>query len=92
MNVDKLKDKLLKGTFFYYKNSLYVKGDIYNVVSYDDVELEIFFKGGIVGVYKDKLKTIRRPGNIIEKFDWCYILKDEYDECIGYIGKIEEIA
>jgi len=89
MLIEELKEQLLKGTFYYSKSNLLVKGKIYNVVSYDDGQLEIFFTGGIVDVYKDKLTSIRRPSNIISVFKWCYLLKNEDNENIGYIGEKE---
>ena len=36
--------------------------------------------------YKDKVKKVRRPPNIISVFIWCYLLKDEDNQSIGYIG------
>ena len=89
INIEKLKEQLQQGTFYYHKSNLLVKGKVYNIVSYDDGEIEIFFTGGIVSAYKDKVDKIRHPPNIISVFKWCYILKDEYNECVGYIGEKE---
>ncbi len=86
LNIEELKELFLKGTYYFHKSSLLVNSKVYNIVSYDDGELEIFFTGGIVGVYKDKVKKIRRPPNIISVFKWCYLLKDEDNQSIGYIG------
>ena len=52
--------------------------------------LHIDFEGGAVDVAADKIKPIKRPGNIVEKFAFCYILKSYDNECIGYIGQIED--
>lgn len=90
INIEKLKQQLQQGTFYYHKSNLVVTGKVYNIVSYDDGELEIFFTGGIVSAYKDKLDKVRHPPNAISVFKWCYILKDEYNECVGYIGEKEE--
>lgn len=88
--MEELKEQILKGTFYYSKpGALLVKGKVYNVINYDDGELEIFFTGGIVSIYKDKLKKIRRPADIIGAFKWCYLLKNDDNECIGYIGEKE---
>ncbi|ALB44591.1 hypothetical protein [Clostridium beijerinckii] len=89
MELEELKEQLLKGTFYHYGSNLLVKGKIYNVINYDDGQLEIFFTGGIVDLYKDKLTEVRRPPNIISVFKWCYSLKNEDNENIGYIGEKE---
>jgi len=70
INIQELKEQLQEGTFYYHKYNLLVKGKVYNIVSYDDGEVEIFFTGGIVGVYKDKIEKVRRPANILGVFEW----------------------
>lgn len=90
INIEKLKEQLQQGTFYYHKSNLVVTGKVYNIVSYDDGELEIFFTGGIVSVYKDKLDKVICPLNTIGVFKWCYLLKNSDDESIGYIGLKEE--
>lgn len=85
-NIKELKEQLKQGVFYYYKSNLMVNAKVYNIVSYDDGELEIFFTGGIVGVYKDKLTKVKRPANILGSFKWCYSLKNEDDAVTGYIG------
>lgn len=88
--MEELKEQLLKGIFYYSKDSLMVEGKVYNIVSYAEGKLEIFFTGGIVGTYQDKIKKVRRPDNILNSFKWCYKLRNENDECIGYIGDIDK--
>ena len=34
-----------------------------------------------------EVKKVRRPTGIIGEFEWCYLIKNEYKEDIGYIGK-----
>lgn len=87
--MEELKEQLLKGTFYYSNSNILIKGKVYNVISYDDGQLEIFFTGGIVDLYKDKLTKVRRPSNLIAAFKWCYLLKNEDNESIGYIGEKE---
>lgn len=86
INIERLKEQFQEGTFYYSNSNILVKGKIYNVISYDDGQLEIFFAGGIVDLYKDKLTKVRRPPNIIGAFKWCYALKNENSKVIGYIG------
>ncbi|NFA42716.1 hypothetical protein EXM65_09055 [Clostridium botulinum] len=89
-NIQELKEQLKKGTFYYHKFGLLVKGKVNIVLQNSETTLNVSFVGGIVDVYMDKIKLIRRPGNIIASFKWCYQLKNEYDDLIGYIGKVEE--
>lgn len=34
-----------------------------------------------------EVKRVRRPTGIIGEFEWCYPIKNEYKENIGYIGR-----
>ena len=34
-----------------------------------------------------EVKRVRRPTGIIGEFQWCYLIKNEYKENIGYIGR-----
>lgn len=90
INIEELKEQLLQGTFYYSKpGALLINAKVYNVISYDDGELEIFFTGGMVSIYKDKLIKVKRPLNIISVLKWCYSLKNEDNENIGHIGEKE---
>lgn len=86
LNIEELKEQFLKGTFYYYKFGLFVKSKVIRVVTKDNDFLEVSFECGNVDIFINKLKPIRRPGNIIADFEWCYMLQNEYDEVIGYIG------
>ncbi|MEX0050092.1 hypothetical protein AB2T85_05540 [Clostridium butyricum] len=88
MEIKELKEQLLKGTFYYYKDTLLIHAKVNNVCSVGKKSIHIDFKGGAVSVASDKIKPIKRPGNIVEKFNWCYILKSYDNECIGYIGEV----
>ncbi|EES48906.1 hypothetical protein NE172_02195 [Clostridium botulinum] len=90
MDIKKLKEQLKEGTFYYYKFGLLVKGKINMVLEFSENSLNANFEGGTVDIYLDKIKKVRRPDNIVVKFEWCYILKNEYNDCIGYIGKVAE--
>ena len=86
MNKDeKLKEQLQQGTFYYHKLGLLVKGKVNIVLQVSNDTLNVNFVGGCVEVYK--IKSVKRPANIIAEFEWCYLLKNEYDDVIGYIGK-----
>lgn len=86
INIENLKKQLLQGTFYYHKFGLLVKGNVNLVLEMSKDILNVNFTGGTVGVYIDKITPVKRPGNIIAAFEWCYILKNEYDDVIGYIG------
>lgn len=92
-DIDKLKsvkEQLSKGTFYYHKFGLLVKGKVNLVLEMSKDTLNVNFTGGTVDIYMDKIKSVRRPENIIAKFKWCYQLRNEYNEVIGYIGETEE--
>lgn len=89
IDIKELKEQILKGTFYYYVDALFIHAKVKNICELTSC-LHIGFEGGAVDVALDKIKPIRRPGNIIEKFKWCYILKSYNNECIGYIGECEE--
>ena len=42
-----------------------------------------------ITVWKEasEVKRVRRPSNIVGGFKWCYLIKNEYKENIGYIGR-----
>lgn len=88
IDIEELKDQLSKGTFYYYKFGMHIKSKVTLVLLNKDEEtLYIHFNGGWIEADIESIKEIRRPGNIIATFKWCYILKNEYDDCIGYIGE-----
>lgn len=34
-----------------------------------------------------EIKKVKRPAGVIGEFEWCYLIKNEYKENIGYIGR-----
>lgn len=88
-DIKELKEQLLKGTFYYYIDTLFIHAKVKNICELTSC-LHIKFEGGAIDVNFNKIKPIKRPGNIVEKFNWCYILKSYDNECIGYIGQIKE--
>ena len=86
MNIEELKQQLKEGTFYFHKFGLIISSKVNLILENSQNTLNISFNGGMVDVYMDKIKPVKRPSNIIEKFVWCYRLKNEWDEEIGYIG------
>lgn len=86
MRINKLAEQLKEGTFYYYKIGLFIKSPVIEVFKIDDNSLTVNFNNGAVDVYLDTIKSIKRPSNIVKPFKWCYVLKNYYDEIIGYIG------
>lgn len=83
--------QLKDGTFYFYKFGLLVKLQVAEVIDKEDfIELNFANNGGYVDVFMEHMQKVRRPGNIIAKFDWCYSLKNDYEDHIGYIGKEED--
>lgn len=89
IDIENLKDKLKQGTFYYYIDSLFIHAQVKDTCSIGKENIRIEFEGGAVTVGIDNIEPIRRPSNVVEKFNWCYILKSYDNECIGYIGEIE---
>lgn len=90
MNRAELCKQLKEGTFYFYKFGLVVKLPVAEVTDKEDfIELNFANNGGYVDVFVEHMQKVSRPGNIIAKFDWCYSLKNDYEDHIGYIGKEE---
>lgn len=94
MNIDELREQLLNGTYYNYGYGWVVKLDIaeilIGVLGTSDFMSVRLVGGGYVDILSENIKPVRRPGNIIAKFKWCYLLKNKDGECIGYIGEKEE--
>lgn len=87
MEKDKLMEQLKKGTYYYNKMGLFIKSSVTNVFMYDNESLGVDFACGAVDIFLNTIKDIKRPPGVIKSFEWCYMLKNYYDEVIGYIGK-----
>ena len=91
MDIKDLKEQLRSGTFYYYIDTLFIHAKVKSICELSQSKcLHIKFEGGAIDVNFNKIKPIKRPSNIVEKFNWCYILKSYDNECIGYIGEKEE--
>jgi hypothetical protein len=89
---EKLKEQLKQGTFFYHRFGLLVKGKVNDAFLINDDTLHISFNGGYLELIGNKVKKVKRPSDIIAEFEWCYLLKNEYDQEIGYIGLKKEVG
>ena len=87
MEKDKLIRQLKQGTYYYNKLGLFIKSPVTNIVMYDNEGLGVDFAYEAVDIYLDTIKVIKNPPGVIKSFEWCYMLKNYYDEVIGYIGK-----
>lgn len=87
----KLKEQLQKCTFYFYKSNLFIKSEVTRVIEMEGIFLEISFECDNVDAFIENIVPVKRPPNIVKKFEWCYMPKNEDDECVGYIGKIEKM-
>ena len=91
MDRTELCKQLKEGTFYFYKFGLLVKLPVAEVIDKEDfITLNFANNAGHVDVFVEHMQKVRRPGNIIAKFKWCYSLKNDYKDFIGYIGRTEE--
>ena len=85
-----LKHNLEEGYYYMCQPNLILRLPIVEVSqSSDGITLELGIDGySSITIWKDASEVIevRRPDMIIAKFEWCYLIKNEYKENIGYIG------
>lgn len=89
VNKNKLKEQLKHGRFYIIKDDLYINAKINLVLEDNNEILSICFEGGVVDVTLSNLQAVRRPGNLIAEFKWCYVVRNSNDHIIGYIGEKE---
>ena len=86
-----LKHDLEEAFYYMHIPNLIIKLPISDVsISDDGITLELGTDGySTLTIWKEESKVIkvRRPDNIIGTFEYCYLIKNEYKEHIGYIGK-----
>lgn len=81
---------LNKCFYYFQKTNLKIKSKVTDFQS-ESNEIKIKFQNGELSVLKEnQIKKVSRPSNIIEKFTWCYAIKNTDEDLIGYIGKKEE--
>lgn len=86
-----LKHDLEEAFYYMHMPNLIIKLPIVDVsISDDGITLEIGTDGkSTLTIWKEasEIIKVRRPSNIIGEFKYCYLIKNEYKEPIGYIGK-----
>lgn len=86
-----LKHDLEEAYFYMHIPNLIIKLPIVEVVASDDgINLELGTDGSstlIIWKEASEVIKVRRPSNIVGTFEYCYLIKNEYKEPIGYIGK-----
>lgn len=80
-------EKLKEGTFYYSICGMHFSSEIIGVRVWesDSNTIEIKFQGG--ELYSDNFESVNRPAFFIADFEWCYKIKNEYGDFIGYVGK-----
>lgn len=82
-------EELTEGYYYFYMFELFIKLGIDKGII-EDGNIEIKFKdnsGGLT-IWKDtKIRRVPRPSNILNKFEWCYMIKDSDGRVLGYIGR-----
>lgn len=90
MDLDKLKEQLSEGTFYYCCYGTLIKVPVKEVCTDKGLYTVKLEHDGFIDIFKDNLRKVKRPSNLIFDFKWCYLILDHDDEPFGYIGKIEE--
>lgn len=85
---------LLEGTYYFQRYDVHVQSKIVDVEIIKncfgeedlmDIKLE---KGHIaIGAFS-KVKKINRPANMVIGFEWCFAIRNQDKEFIGYLGKL----
>lgn len=87
-----LKHDLEDAYYYLYQPNLCIKLPITGIVeSEDGIVLELGSDNcSNITIWREAsdIKKVRRPNNILGKFDWCYLIKNEYKEPIGYIANV----
>jgi hypothetical protein len=78
----------LSGVYFYFqKTGLVIKAELVSV-EHSREEIYIEFTGGNLSISSEsKIIKVKRPSNNVDKFEFCYLIKNYSDEILGYIGK-----
>lgn len=86
---DLLKRNLEDGFFYFQLHNVFIRSKIKRVVGRKTLTkyLIIEFENGNIDIHsKTRVTEIKRPKNIFTEFEWCYEIRNEDDEFLGYIG------
>jgi hypothetical protein len=83
--IENLEEKLKVGHFYYNKFGLFIKAKIKEIIA-EDNKINITFEGGNAETTLNKIEASENKTNVASRFDWCYKIKNEFGEEIGYIG------
>lgn len=86
---DLIKRNLEDGFFYFQLHNVFIRAKIKRVVGRKTLTkyLIIEFENGNIDIHsKTRVTEIKRPKNILTEFEWCYEIRNEDDEFLGYIG------
>jgi hypothetical protein len=84
-----LCEAIEEGFYYFYKFDLFIKLGIKKTVNEDGaIKIKFWDNDSELIIWTETtVRKVSRPGNIIAKFDWCYLIKNTEGEVLGYIGK-----
>lgn len=73
--------------FYLQKVDLNIKSQLVSVEHSREV-IYIEFTAGTILIWRGSIiKEVKRPSNSEDKFEFCYLIKNDLGEVLGYIGK-----
>lgn len=84
--IQMLSEQLKEGTFYICKEGLDLNNKVVETKVIDNELIEIKLENGRLDIVKNCITKIRRPKNIRKNFAWCYLVRNEEGEKLGYIG------
>lgn len=82
-----MEDDLSEIYFYLQKADLNIKSQLVSV-EHNREEIYIEFTAGTLSIWRDSIiKEVKRPSNSEDKFEFCYLIKNNSGEVLGYIGK-----
>lgn len=88
---------IIDGCYIYQHNDIFFKCEIETITyvkdDFGDLSyIEVAFENGCVILHADyPVKSIRRPSNCITEFDWCFTIRNNEFEHMGYIAKTRHV-